>query len=83
MDTYTIKSLDGVLHTLNFENDFTFKTNNGDSLREITTAGVGVSVNALWSVYKHLKGGGVTEILPDHGVVTMPLSGRFTQVPMW
>ncbi len=40
----------------------------GTTMRLATEAGVGISMNSLWSVYQELKSGSLTHVLPDYEV---------------
>lgn len=69
MESCTVRSPDGMEHQLRFGGEFKLRTDNGDALRELTAAGAGISINALWSVYKHLKDGRLVQVLPDHSIL--------------
>ena len=40
----------------------------GASMRIVTTAGVGISMNSYWSVYRELEEGALLRVLPDYKV---------------
>ena len=40
----------------------------GASMRIATASGVGISMNSLWSVYRELKSGELTRVLPDYEI---------------
>jgi DNA-binding transcriptional LysR family regulator len=40
----------------------------GASMRVATRAGVGISMNALWSVYQDMSDGALVRVLPDYEV---------------
>ncbi|AWB02247.1 LysR family transcriptional regulator [Vibrio harveyi] len=46
-----------------------FRTDNGDAMRDACIDGLGVSINSIWSVYKQLQKGELVEILQDYPLV--------------
>ncbi|MGD1465589.1 LysR family transcriptional regulator [Vibrio harveyi] len=46
-----------------------FRTDNGDAMRDACIDGLGVSINSIWSVYKQLQKGDLVEILQDYPLV--------------
>lgn len=46
-----------------------FRTDNGDAMRDACIDGLGVSINSIWSVYKQLQAGELVEILEDYPLV--------------
>ena len=40
----------------------------GNSMKIATKAGVGISMNSLWSVYKEIQDGSLVRVLPDYEV---------------
>ena len=40
----------------------------GTSMRIATLAGVGISMNSLWSVHENLRDGSLARVLPDHDI---------------
>ncbi|MHA2847915.1 LysR family transcriptional regulator [Vibrio harveyi] len=46
-----------------------FRTDNGDAMRDACIDGLGVSINSIWSVYKPLQKGELVEILQDYPLV--------------
>lgn len=43
----------------------TFRTDNGEAIREACAAGLGITVNSTWSAYRHLQRGELVQILQD------------------
>ncbi|CCQ10560.1 Transcriptional regulator, LysR family [Pseudoalteromonas luteoviolacea B = ATCC 29581] len=41
------------------------RTDNGESMRDASVAGMGLSVNSVWNAYKHLQSGELVEVLKD------------------
>lgn len=46
------------------------RTNNGDAVRDACVNGLGIAMNATWSVYQHLKRGELVQILRDCPLVS-------------
>ncbi|MEQ3491136.1 LysR family transcriptional regulator [Vibrio sp. SSH13-20] len=46
-----------------------FRTDNGDAMRDACIDGLGISINSIWSVYKQLQKGELVEILQDYPLV--------------
>ena len=46
------------------------RTDNGEAMRDACVAGLGISVNATWSVYEHLKTGTLVQVLQDYPLVS-------------
>ena len=46
--------------------DGPFRTDNGSALRQACVAGMGISINATWSVYQHIQSGELVQILSDY-----------------
>ncbi|MGI9206233.1 MAG: LysR family transcriptional regulator [Woeseiaceae bacterium] len=48
--------------------DYRVVCDDGTSMRIATRAGVGISMNSLWSVYKEIEDGSLVRVLPDYQV---------------
>ena len=46
------------------------RTDNGEAMRDACVAGLGISVNATWSVYEHLKAGALAQVLQDYPLLS-------------
>lgn len=47
-----------------------FRTDNGEAMRDACINGLGISINSKWSVYKHLKNGELVQILKEYPLVS-------------
>lgn len=50
---------------------------NGEAMRDATVGGLGLSVNALWSVSEHLKSGALLRVLPDYEIAKAAISAVY------
>lgn len=55
---------------LNIKTKGKLRTDNGEAMRDACVAGLGLSVNATWSVYQHLRRGELVQILQDYPLVS-------------
>ncbi len=69
IENCAVRTPEGIEHNVQLGDAFRLRTDNGDALRELTTAGAGISLNALWSVYEHLRDGRLIHVLPDHAII--------------
>ena len=46
------------------------RTDNGETMRDASVAGAGISINSTWSVYQHLLSGELVQILKDYPLVS-------------
>lgn len=47
-----------------------FRTDNGEAVRDACVDGLGITISSTWSVYKQLKEGDLIEILSDYPLVS-------------
>ncbi|MDV7103772.1 LysR family transcriptional regulator [Vibrio sp. TH_r3] len=47
-----------------------FRTDHGEAVRDACVQGIGVAMNAKWSVYKHLQSGELIQILKDYPLIS-------------
>lgn len=47
-----------------------FRTDNGEAVRDACVNGLGITINSLWSVNKHLQNGELVQILEDFPLVS-------------
>ena len=47
-----------------------FRTDNGDAMRDACTGGLGIAINSTWSVYQQLDRGELVQILKDYPLVS-------------
>lgn len=47
-----------------------FRTDNGEAVRDACVAGLGIAINSTWSVYQHLRRGELVQILGDYPLVS-------------
>jgi len=47
-----------------------FRTDSGEAMRDACASGLGLSVNATWGAYKHLKSGELVPVLEDYPLAT-------------
>ncbi len=47
-----------------------FRTDHGEALRDGCVAGLGITVNSIWSAYEHLKRGELVQVLEDYPLVS-------------
>jgi len=50
---------------------------NGEAMRDATLCGLGLSINALWSVSEHLKSGALVRLLPDWEITEAAISAVY------
>lgn len=62
-DNWAFKTEQG---PLNVSVSGNIRTDNGDAMRDATTDGLGISLNATWSAYQELADGRLVEILKDY-----------------
>ncbi|WP_108946552.1 LysR family transcriptional regulator [Shewanella halifaxensis] len=63
LDTWTFDTPNG---PFSIKTKGSFRTDNGDAMRDATIDGLGLSVNSIWSVYQQLISGELVEVLPDY-----------------
>lgn len=63
LDVWTFKTPED---NLSIKTKGQFKTNNGDAMRDATIAGLGLSINSIWSVYEQLQSGEIVEVLSEY-----------------
>lgn len=56
--------------TMNIRTKGTFRSDNGDAIRDACVNGIGITINSLWSAYKELARGELVHILPDYPLVS-------------
>lgn len=47
-----------------------FRTDNGEAMRDACVDGLGIAINATWSVYQHIQQGRLIKILPNYPLVS-------------
>jgi len=67
LETWVFDTPDG---HLSIKSRGSFRTNNGDAVRDACADGLGIAMNATWSVYKHLHRGELVHILQDTPLVS-------------
>ncbi len=67
METWTLNSRKG---KVNIKASGTFRSDNGDAIREACVAGLGITINSTWSAYQHLARGDLVEVLPQFPLVS-------------
>lgn len=55
---------------LNIRTIGSFRTDNGEAVRDACADGLGIAVNALWNAYQHLARGELVQILQDYPLVS-------------
>jgi DNA-binding transcriptional LysR family regulator len=46
-----------------------FRTDNGEAMRDACVSGLGIAINATWSVYENIERGELVQILKEHTLV--------------
>jgi DNA-binding transcriptional LysR family regulator len=47
-----------------------FRTDNGEAMRDACADGLGIAMNATWSVYRHLQSGELVQILKEYPLIS-------------
>ncbi|MEH6445649.1 MAG: LysR family transcriptional regulator [Oceanospirillaceae bacterium] len=47
-----------------------FRTDNGEAMRDACADGLGIAINATWSVYHHIEQGRLVQILKDYPLIS-------------
>ena len=55
---------------LGIKTEGSFRTDNGEAVRDACVDGLGISINSTWSVYRHLQRGELVQILRDYPLVS-------------
>lgn len=55
---------------LNIKTDGRIRTDSGEAMRDACVAGLGLAVNATWSVYQHLQRGTLVQVLADYPLLS-------------
>ncbi len=63
LDNWCFKTPDG---SLNIKTKGRFRTDHGEAVRDACANGLGIAINATWSVYQHLERGELVQILRDY-----------------
>ncbi|PSW13382.1 LysR family transcriptional regulator [Photobacterium rosenbergii] len=67
LTTWVFDSKDG---PISVKTKGSFRTDNGDAMRDACTDGLGIAINSTWSVYKQLERGELVQILKDFPLVS-------------
>lgn len=67
LTTWVFDSKDG---PISVKTKGSFRTDNGDAMRDACTDGLGIAINSTWSVYKQLERGELVQILKDYPLVS-------------
>lgn len=63
LENWSFQTPDGVI---NIKPKGNFRADHGEAVRDASANGLGISLNATWSAYEHLKDGKLVQILRDY-----------------
>ena len=67
LTTWVFDSKDG---SISVKTKGSFRTDNGDAMRDACTDGLGIAINSTWSAYQQLERGELVQILKDYPLVS-------------
>ena len=67
LTTWVFDSKDG---PISVKTKGSFRTDNGDAMRDACTDGLGIAINSTWSAYQQLERGELVQILKDYPLVS-------------
>ncbi|GGA75564.1 LysR family transcriptional regulator [Neiella marina] len=67
LETWSFDSGQGVIQV---KTNGSFKTDNGEAVRDACAAGLGITVNSTWSAYRHLQRGELVQVLSDYPLLS-------------
>jgi DNA-binding transcriptional LysR family regulator len=67
LESWVFDSPDG---RLTIKTKGSFRTDNGEAVRDACAAGLGIAMNSTWSVYQHLHRGELVQVLRDFPLVS-------------
>lgn len=67
LESWSFDTPDG---PVNIKTKGKFRTDHGEAVRDACVNGIGIAMNATWSVYQHLQRGELVQILKDYPMVS-------------
>lgn len=67
LDSWGFDTPEGI-HTIKAKG--TFRTDNGEAIRDACVAGLGITICSTWNAYLHLQRGELVQVLPDYPLVS-------------
>lgn len=67
LESWSFDTPDG---PVNIKTKAKFRTDHGEAVRDACVNGIGIAMNATWSVYQHLQRGELVQILKDYPMVS-------------